>query len=55
MAEESPCINYNNRRCSVKSGFCSYNEYGIGGEHETEPKKAHPIVQSQDSPGSIKR
>jgi hypothetical protein len=38
----------------VKSGFCSYNEYGIGGEHETEPKETHPIVQSQGSSGSIK-
>ena len=39
----------------VKSGFCSYNEYGIGGEHETEPKKTHPIIQSQGSPGSTQR
>ena len=35
----------------VKGGFCSYNEYGTGGEHETEPKKTHLIVQSQGSTG----
>jgi|GEM_PF-3393879 len=28
----------------AKSGFCSYNEYGIGGEHETEPKETQPVV-----------
>ncbi len=28
----------------VKNGFCSYNEYEIGAEHETEPKKTQPIV-----------
>jgi hypothetical protein len=28
----------------VKSGLCSCNEYGIGGEHETEPKETQPPI-----------
>ena len=28
----------------VKSGFCSYNENGIGGEHETEPEETQPVI-----------